>query len=187
MMEPIRTPPYHNDGYTDANRPDTTTCTVHGRILRWSDSQKLWYPLSLFLPRGFPANTVAQWNSRDLLESPLASISGIFKSNAFGDPSPSSGTNSLYATIGPLVPRPMPENLAGYYELATRFARAYNPVLVDPTIIINNESDTVFLMRVYIVSSVCAVLGRSTQYPVITTSCKHVIFRHRRYFSDVAD
>ena len=122
MMEPIRTPPYHNDGYTDANRPDTTTCTVHGRILRWSDSQKLWYPLSLFLPRGFPANTVAQWNSRDLLESPLASISGIFKSNAFGDPSPSSGTNSLYATIGPLVPRPMPENLAGYYELATRFA-----------------------------------------------------------------
>jgi len=58
----------------------------------------------------------------------------------------------------------------GYYELTNRYARAFNPVLVDPTLTVNNEADTVFLMCMYIVTPVCAVLGTSTQYPVSTTS-----------------
>lgn len=109
--------------------------------------------------------------SMDLLESPPPPrFYGVFTHNAFGDPYPSSGTNSLYATIGRLVPRPLPPNMNGYYELATRYARAFNPVLVDPTLTVNSESDTVFLMLMYIVSPVCAVLGTSTQYVVSTKS-----------------
>ena len=118
-----------------------------------------------------PMSIVTQWGSRDLLESPPPpQFYNIFTNNAFGDPSPSSGTNSLYATLRRLVPRPLPANLNGYYELANRYARAFNPVLIDPTLTVNNEADTVFLMRMYIVTPVCAVLGTSTQYAVITTS-----------------
>jgi hypothetical protein len=68
------------------------------------------------------------------------------------------------------VYRPLPYNLDGYYELVSRYAKAFNPVLEDPTLTVNNEADTVYLMRSYIVSPVCVVLGKSTQYSVSTKS-----------------
>lgn len=158
------------DGYTNDIRPDAVTATVNGMAYRWSRAEKGWKSVSTFLPRSY-APIIAQWNARDLLESPPPpGFHEIFTQNAFGDPSPSSGTNAFYATLGRLVRRPFPYNLKGYYEVLSRYSTAFNPVLEDPTLMVNNESDTVYLMRLYIVSPVCVVLAKSTQYSVSTKS-----------------
>lgn len=41
-MATFPTPLYHNDGYTDDNRPDAMTFNFNGTMGRWSSLTKVW-------------------------------------------------------------------------------------------------------------------------------------------------
>jgi hypothetical protein len=161
--EPIATPPGFYDGFDDNNRPQqhyASFPSTTGTIRRyWSQTDRTWYPLHRFLPRPPPIAYAGQWTAQQSLESDPPPF---ITPNIHHITHQSSTHNLRFSTIGRLTNWLNPEGLAGYYTIGHMSRDLdYHPTSIDPTIAMNNEAETIYLLRVYMLTPVVSALHYS--------------------------